>query len=333
MRCLLGFAKNFGLFLLGLAAAAVVLYALVPHDRPALTPVLAERDRCQVLVVGPSYVNIGFEVQTFDAESARIGLGLRACKYAQSALQGYELRHVLDLLFDKPWPKLQYVVIDTTLGPGMGLGFERDNWFKPRVVDWHTFRALAWVSEHPDHRATTWRQRAELFWGHVEHLALNYLGVGRGIGPLSNVRVLARGPVATSGFIGSGLTHIVHREKGHPGYARTLQKLIAQKARQRAQHDEISGAWPLELRALVRSHGYAKQVAFLVSPVLSAKRDIKGAGTGPDPLVVLDFDDPARYPELYTVDVRGETSHLGGRGPTIYSELIARAIKELDGAR
>jgi hypothetical protein len=332
MRSLLGFAKNFGLFLLGLSAAAVALYALVPHQRPALTPVLAERERCQVLIVGPSYVNVGIDLKAFDAESARIGLDLHACKYAQSALQGYELRHVLDLLFEKPWPKLEYVVVDTTLGPGMGLGFERDNWFKPRVVDWHTFRALTWAMDHPDHKAVTLRQRAELFWGHVEHLALNYLGVGRGIQPLSNVRVFGRGAV-TDGFVGSGLKHIVHREKGHPGYARTLQKLIAQKARQRAHHEEISGAWPLELRALVRSHGYDKTIAFLISPVLTAKRDIKEAGTGPDPLVVLDFDDPARYPALYTEDVRGETSHLAGRGPTIYSELLAQAIKDLKAAR
>jgi hypothetical protein len=330
---LLGFAKNLGLFLLGLLATAAVLYRLVPHDRPALAPVLAERERCQVLIVGPSYVNVGIDIATFDAESARIGLGLRGCKYAQSALQGYELRHVLDLLLEKRWPKLKYVVVDTTLGPGMGLGFERENWFKPRVVDWHTFRAMPWVLEHPDRKAATFWPRVELLWGHVQHVALNYLGVGRGIAPLSRVHVLAPPSEESSGPVASGLAHVVHREKGHPGYARTLSKLIAQKARQRERHEEVSGAWPEELRALVRSHGYDQSVVFLVSPVLSAKRDTKGANTGPDPLVVLDFDDPARYPELYTEDVRGETSHLKGEGPTIYSELLARALLELRGAR
>jgi hypothetical protein len=326
---LLGFAKNLGLYLLGLLAAAAILYALVPHDRPALTPVLAERERCQVLIVGPSYVNVGIDVGTFDAEAKRIGLGLRGCKYAQSALQGYELRHALDLLFEKPWPKLEYVVIDTTLGPGMGLGFERENWFKPRVVDWHTFRALPWILEHPEKKGVSTRERVELFWGHVQHLALNYLGVGRGILPLSRVRVFSRAEPAATGYVGSGLAHVVHRERGHPGYARTLSKLIAQKARQRERHEEISATWPLELRGLVRSHGYEKNVVFLVSPVLSAKRDVKGAGEGQDPIVVLDFDDPARFPELYTEDVRGETSHLTGNGPTLYSELLARELLAL----
>jgi hypothetical protein len=41
---------------------------------------------------------------------------------------------------------------------------------------------------------------------------------------------------------------------------------------------------------------------------------------------VLDFQDPARYPELYTEDVRGRTHHLKGEGPTHYSRLLAREL-------
>jgi hypothetical protein len=49
--------------------------------------------------------------------------------------------------------------------------------------------------------------------------------------------------------------------------------------------------------------------------------------------VVLDFNDPERFPELYVAEARGNTSHLRGIGKTRYSEELARQIRRVERRR
>jgi hypothetical protein len=65
---------------------------------------------------------------------------------------------------------------------------------------------------------------------------------------------------------------------------------------------------------------------FVISPILQSRALPRGAVAEKRPLVVLDFQDPARYPELYTEDVRGRRHHLKGRGAMHYSRLLAREL-------
>ena len=45
---------------------------------------------------------------------------------------------------------------------------------------------------------------------------------------------------------------------------------------------------------------------------------------------MLDYNDPDRYPELYEVEARGNTSHLASSGRVHYSRLLARDLAKLE---
>src|SRR5687767_6876118 len=212
-------------YLLGLVLASVLLGALVAHDRPELEQALAERSTCQVLVVGPSYINTGFVEGRFDEEAQRLGLGLKSCKYAEAGLTGYEVRHALELLLRERWPKLEYVLIDITLGDRVR--FPAGNWYKPRVVDWHTLPVLAWVHKRYERLPKAERPPAYTLAIHAAHVLLNYLGVGRGITALRNIRL----PAWTEGEGDAPKRRRSARKSQPPGYDARLRRVTADKAR------------------------------------------------------------------------------------------------------
>jgi hypothetical protein len=78
-----------------------------------------------VLFVGPSYVDEQVLPDAFDDEAARIGLAARACKFGLSYPQGEALVRHLERLLAHPFPELELVVLDVTLG--------KEPWLEPRA--------------------------------------------------------------------------------------------------------------------------------------------------------------------------------------------------------
>ena len=81
----------------------------------------------------------------------------------------------------------------------------------------------------------------------------------------------------------------------------------------------------------MRAHG--KEAYFLIAPVLYHVKHPKQARRAEDGLVVLDFNDPENYPQLYERKVRGNTSHLTESGSRMYSKYLARSLKQLERRR
>ena len=107
-------------------------------------------------------------------------------------------------------------------------------------------------------------------------------------------------------------------------YPQALAHLVHLKQQARAGVPARND-WPRLLRSQVRAYGY--EPIFVESPVLYAKKPFRPDSK--DPLIVLDYEDPERYPELYTKDVRGRTSHIQGEGIRLYSSQLARSLLEL----
>jgi hypothetical protein len=321
-------------FLGGFAPVATLLYTLVARDAEgAFDATLRSAPACNVLFVGPSYVRDGVFPHVFDREAKKLGSHLRACKYALSSLKGYEVRHDLDVLLREPWPRLELVVIDITLGSGVS--FEQDNWFKARVVEWHTLGSLPWLYGYYREQGLRGLALARTLAPHYAHLALNYLGVGRGVSLLERANLLdhrrsnAR-HVRRDYEVRTLSVRATRRVRG-PDYPGQVQALLDAKLAAQANHDESSDAWARELEHVVRDHGY--EVAFLIAPVLTLKQPPQATRAGARPLSILDFDDPHAYPELYESDRRGYTSHLNERGADDYSRLLAREIVQRKLAR
>jgi hypothetical protein len=270
------------------------------------------RPECRFLFVGPSYIRAQFLPEAFDAEAERIGLGGRSCKFGRSSLRGYEVRHELERLLSHDWPKLELVVIDTTLGSAK-VGFQRDNWLKPRLIAWHTLDALPWLWKFYERDARSWHEKAPVVATHVEHVAANYAGLGR----------------ATSLLSGLADTEQEAPTQNEPVSARKHDQLLRKLtwSKRAFARDEKYGTsrWPLELRSLVRAHG--AEAWFLHAPVWKTVRQPGRAHRGSDRLVLLDFNDPERFPELYRPKARGNTQHISPETYSVYSRLLAREVQ------
>jgi hypothetical protein len=171
------FLTRAGTVLVGLLLGAAVIYALLPRarareDRQKLE---AARATCQVLLIGPSYANM-VQPNVFNAEARRIGPGKQLCKLGRAGLAAFELAQDVDFALTGPWPKLELVLIDVTLGPKPA--FPEGNWFKTRTVEWHSLAGLKWVTaSYRDRQSKPPSLRVWL--SHVEHFLAHYVSLGR----------------------------------------------------------------------------------------------------------------------------------------------------------
>jgi len=229
------------------------------------------------------------------------------------------------------WPALKYVAVDMSLAPGPG--FERQNWFSPRMVHWHTWDALAWLRRYYASRRKGVLEVAPLALGHVQHAAMNYLSIGRAGSLLVHARSVEGLTGRDQGFTPPKEVDRLPRGPRRPDRTeeerevagrQVAQEKVRDRARRRFQDDD----WPRELEPLIRAGGY--RPVFLYSPVLSSLVPPRPNRPGKKPLVFLDFDDPDRYPELYLAEARARTSHLSKEGAKRYSRILAQTFVTLD---
>jgi hypothetical protein len=335
----MSFVRNTLAALVGFGAGAVLLYAVVPQRIAPTTKAeqetLAARESCQVLFVGPSYVDSQVKPPLFDAEAERIGLRARSCKYGRAGLKGFELRRDLQRLFRHEWPALELVVVDITLG--QGIAFQNENWFKPRMLEWHTWDALPWLLGFYQRDPRSWTAKGPEAFSHLEHVAGNYLQLGRGPELLAELQLVRRlsqpDDAAVKPAPGEKEKPRVKRKRkrsrkavpiSHAHYERKLKRLKERKTRLRESGALAPSEWPLELRDMIRAYGF--EAYFLHAPVWRLTRMPKRAVRGDDLLVVLDFNDPFRFPELYREEMRGKTHHLSSKGNKVYSRLLAQEL-------
>jgi hypothetical protein len=329
------FAKNFAGFLLGLLLSVLARRALLPPIPGPLgkkaASVLAERASCNVLFLGPSYVASQFVPETFNREAERIGSRTRACKFGATALRGYELRMWLERFLAEDWPNLEIVVLDITLGDG--LDFERANWFKPRVVEWHTWEAMPWLLDYYEQRERLpFLEQIPELWVHTKHLGAHYVELGQGVDALGALKLLERfrkkdAPPSSEATRTSARERAERAAARAPSLRRQISRLTALRARGPRVGDN---GWALELQSVVRASG--KKAYFLIAPVLYSPVVPQRKGRNPREgrFVVFDYADPERYPELYRIKARGNTSHLSASGREIYSSLLARDLARVE---
>jgi hypothetical protein len=322
---------------LGFVAGFILVAALIHLFMPRRTGLvdehlrkgLAAREHCEVLFVGPSYVFSNIDTRVFDDEAEKLGFPVRSCKFGVSALKGYDLKRSIERLFEHDWPRLKLVVIDITLGTGVA--FAEENWFKERVLEWHTWESIPWLFDYyyaTDERR--WSKKGPLLWAHLQHVLARYTHLGGGRELLEDARPLERLVKRRTEQVNARPAgEIVRDRKRIKGEAHTrrVELLKKNKAKRRAPKKSRLGDWSLELRDHVRSHGL--EAYFLFASVYTPKLKPKQAGRGRDRLVVLDFNDPTKYPDLYREDSRGFTHHLNRKGTAIYSRLLARELQSV----
>jgi hypothetical protein len=340
----LRFARNLLIAAAGLCAGALALRSLGPATTLFTLErarVAADREHCQVMFVGPSYVAAQIEPAEFDAEAKRLGRRVRSCKFGGTGMRGPELHVHLEELLALGWPRLELVVIDVTLGPTPRL--DKGNWFQPRTIQWHTLASVRWMAGFYARQADPVER--SVIAAHLKHVGANYLNLGNGLEKASLLAITQRAraafglpselPVlkAVSDYERHQRKRIRAKKSQAKAYlkanspekhARRVKQLIKEKKRVRAENQLADGEFPRVLRELVRAHGH--DAVFIHAPVWRALPARAKQRSGSEPITLLDFNDPVGFAELYEPRNRGRNHHLSWYGALAYSRALAREL-------
>lgn len=349
LRAFRAFAGNAGWALVGVAAALFALSAL--PELPTRINVERRRaaefsGRCQVLFVGPSYVKAQVLPDVFDAEAKRIGLPLRSCKFGATGLRSYELVREMSVLLERAWPALELVVFDVTLGARPD--FEPQNWFKPRMIQWHTFGSLPFLYRRYRELDLSLEKQLSAARLHGAHVASRYLHLGEGLLWVEEAEPIERMRAALEGRVPRVDSERKRLEATWQRYAKrtlTSKRYVVTRTQRRKHFERVAALskakrespryqrdlYPRELRVRARTHGL--EAYFLVAPLYRAAYGPATRKGDADPLVVMDFCDPERFPEVYAPETRARTNHLNREGATHYSKLLAREILRVRSAK
>jgi hypothetical protein len=313
--------KNLLPALLGLALGLALLGAVLPRSKEKRHRAVEQlRTECEVLIVGPSFVNSQVFPEVVDAAALEAGTKLRSCKFARESLKAFEMKRELETLLSKPWSKLRLVVFDVTLGPDTGVKLE--NRFKRRVLDWHTWDLLPWYLDHMGGQRGGKHTPYLRFLDHVAHVAVNTLLVGRGAEDLADLNVTRRRT--------SGPRSAEHEPAEHADQpTRQNGRRVAELLERRRKLESLNPApgmtvWVLELRDLVRMHGAEGEG--LIAPVWYPGFLDPAALPAADVPVVHAFDDPDKYPTLYAPGMHKDDGHLTKKGSREYSRLLGLTL-------
>lgn len=100
--------------------------------------------------------------------------------------------------------------------------------------------------------------------------------------------------------------------------------LVERNRAQRKKPEYAGDAWVRKLRGQVRAYG--REAFFVHAPVYYRPSPPRSSAHGEDRLVLLRFNDPERFPELYLGSSRGSTHHLSKAGRPIYSRVMANEL-------
>jgi len=291
---------------------------------------LLHRGEYDVLLVGNSLIYRAIIPALFDARMAEHGYPIRSYNFGFSGMRAFETDHLVRFL-----ARSGDLPPHVFLGPGP---------FDPHIEPWErrTHRAVAWHSPRQTVAAlrTVWRpqepwpERARLAADHsllFSRWLTRFGDGGRILGAVveggeataAELEVLSR----TSGYEGlEGLDRRPIRAR-HRRFLRRQKQFLAAVARNsRRRHVNRLTAMNLErlagLGAFVRRTG--SRPVLLISPNKARLAGFTPDGAGET--LLLNFDDPVRYPRLFDLDMRFDSSHLNRRGAEIYTRLVADAF-------
>jgi hypothetical protein len=338
------FARNLVAACVGAVLVSWSLHTFGPVETSTsldMERVARERETCEILFVGPSYVVSQVHPGVFDSEAAKRGYNVRSCKFGDTGMRGVELWVHMKRVLDLGWPRLSLVVVDITLG-GMSR-FDEVNWYTPRLIQWHTWESVGFLLGQ--YRKEGWDDvTAKKLAAHAGHLAANYLNLGTGIEKFAALGIVARALNAFGAKLEIPVSEVEReyvkdmaaqeeRKKNQAKeyqaenppevHRQRVETLIAEKRRVLGE-ESIDDDWPLAVRNTVRKYG--ADAYFIQAPVWRPQPAVMEQPSSGDPLVFFDFNDPELYPALYTPKNRGANHHVSWYGGIAYSKLLAKKI-------
>jgi hypothetical protein len=325
--------------LAALLGTAGVLRQLRPavEEFPAgdrVTYYLRHADDYDVLFVGTSRVYRNVIPGEFDSRLAEHGIEVRSFNLGAPGMRAFETDRMLRYLLRRRAPRLRWVVVE-----------RGDSDPRPRSWEERTERAVAWHTARQTVAAVaaSWRldlprsEKAALVASHGRQFLRRLLNYGAGpalVRGLERSRLPLEDWGATAGYRGlEEEGSRVHRGRRRQFLRQvdSFRRTVAEnRRRQRPLGDlaEASLAALVEQGGLVRAAG--PEPILLIGPNDGRLRGLELAAVD---LELLNFDDPVRYPQLFDVELRYDSSHLTTAGSRLYSRLLADEVAARFGGR
>jgi hypothetical protein len=303
---------------------------LPPPDVRDVTPKLrffaAHKDEFDTIFVGSSHIHYGISPVAFDEALERAGIPNRSFNFGADAMYPPERFHVLEQILAMKPRKLKRLFLemdDIEETHGMP-----DDQISQRAVYWHDWKRTQIilrkildtdVDEPWRRKLRALRRGRETIAAHLALLARNVCNVGRAfdlsesfdedddgpdweLGPKLDGYV----PLATtiSGDKAMAFENELARERSLRLEDVVLDRYAAEAYRHYARQIHAAGATPV----------------FLVTPV---HPQFPSKFPGLTPCLLLAYNDPVRYPDLYRSDARMDENHLNPTGADKFTRLVA----------
>jgi hypothetical protein len=296
-------------------------------------------DDYDILFVGSSRVYRQISPATFDRVLGEAGYPLRSFNLGIGAAKVPEVAFLLKRLANEQTIRPRYIFIDPD---GLLATIAEVNTNRQREIYWHERpeTALAIRSLDDEDRF----DRANYVHRHARAHIFNILGYGRLRGFLAGALDTATENRRILGKQGDGFLPYTARsadrfelerrefflanlERYHRGVA-GWERRQARRNQLRPQHIAL---FEQLKRNIERTRA---EPIFILSPVVQSRGEAREAHLRGVLPVLLAFDDPNLYPQLFEVDHRFDLTHLNRRGAVLYSELLAQRFADhLDRSR
>ncbi len=289
------------------------------------------------LIIGTSRTFRGIIPGVFDETMAAAGEPARSFNLAADGMRPPEDDFVLEKALAVPGLKLRRVIVECN---EVQMSEKNMDHPIPRDLYWHDAQRLrilwkrAWATPFGKRHSftTVFSKRLgdlELFAGHTRLWLWKSLHIGEAT---AWVRADGNGAVIDGGLSAVGPRQDGSEEsrplppmsgKALADYQRTLNELTAHTP-PTSFGDPESQADLVRKRTLIESVG--AQMILVRPPYLDKKVFAPSASLARVPF--FDCSDPARFPQLYALEMRHDYGHTNARGSAIYTRLLAEWLRE-----
>ncbi len=307
------------------------------------------KDEFDVLFIGSSRIVRGVDNALVDEELAARGIEVRSFNLAVGGMRTFEQDHMQHQVLEMEPARLRWIFFE---GGPVGMGVRKDHIFRSppnlntdRGVAWHTGRETRNVLRSLARLPLSTREKIRQAILHVELMSSRYTNYGKGEKLIRELRESSEARLererkrdeilAGQGY--QGLEEVTGREVSEevlafldePGpFEERMGSIEAENELPVEMEHLYTEMYEEQLRA-TEERGI--RLVYLLPPGYEGTPErlmLYERGVIPE---LLNFNDPARYPNLFRLDHRFDKGHMNRRGAVLLSGYIAEAIAELLG--
>ncbi|GAB4302919.1 MAG: hypothetical protein Fur0025_43940 [Oscillatoriaceae cyanobacterium] len=309
----------------------------IPVVTPKLTTFAATKQNYNTIFIGSSRTYRHIIPRAFDAELQRRGYNITSYNFGIYAMQLPETYFLLQKILAMKPPGLRYVFIDID---SVNLDIPKENRRTDRVISWHGWQQMPEIYRLIANQNQNWRQKKQLIQLHATPFLSNIGNLGQAD------RLFVLLAPETTKSLNPGYD-TAYKEPGADGYlpldqeddiifTERRQEYLAKLDKYQAQVATLAAQEPTQknrrlkpyeadiIQKLVKAVTDAGATPiFFIHPVLKKEAHLIEAHQKGYIPILLPFNQPAKFPNLYAPENRYDWYHLNHQGAEQFTQLLA----------